>query len=238
MDLDDELRRLFRDERLDIQVKPGADQAVVTGARKARRKRVVLAGAGGTFAVAALVAGSIALAGIGGGVSMEPAGPVLTTTTGSSPTEPESQPKLPPVSAGGQVGYGKLQLGMSEADALATGLLTPGPDDSTGCHTYSTGTQPQTPGAVIISPAKGILRITLPDYAKTTMGISVGSTAAEVKMRYPAADEYDEGFSYLNTSPFPWYYQFIIANGRNPHADGDQVTLVRMQLTSIDCSSA
>ncbi|MET1076288.1 MAG: hypothetical protein ABWY11_26835, partial [Umezawaea sp.] len=64
MDLDDELRRLFRDERLDIQVKPGADQAVVTGARKVRRKRMMLASAGGTFAVAALVAGGIALAGV------------------------------------------------------------------------------------------------------------------------------------------------------------------------------
>ncbi|PRY45992.1 hypothetical protein [Umezawaea tangerina] len=236
MDLDDELRRLFRDERLDIQVRSGADQAVVTGARRVRRKRMMLASAGGTFAVAALVAGGIALAGVGGGVSMEPAGPVLTTTTSSRPAQEESSPKNPQAPTSGQVGYGKLHLGMSEADALATGLLTPGPDDPDGCHIYFSDTQPNISTPVVISPVKGVVRITLPDYAKTSMGISVGATVADVKMRYPAAVEYDEGFSFTTDNPFPWLYQFIVENGRKTHSLTDRVTTVRMQLTTAECA--
>ncbi|HWO64846.1 MAG TPA: hypothetical protein VNO31_32890, partial [Umezawaea sp.] len=99
VDLDDELRRLFQDQRLDIPVKPGADHAVVTGARRVRRRRVALASAGSAFAVAALVAGGVALAGLGGTASMPPAGSTPSTVTRTVTVEPST-------SVSGSVGYG------------------------------------------------------------------------------------------------------------------------------------
>jgi hypothetical protein len=222
VDLDDELRRLFHDQRLDIPVRPGADVAVVTGARRVRRRRIALASAGSTFAVAALVAGGIALSGLGGASSMPPAGPpVVTQTVTVEPNAPAS----------GSVGYGMIKLGMSEEEAVATGFLTRGPDDALGCHTYFTQGYPELVGAVVVSPEKGIVRITIPDTAKTSMGIGVGSTVAELKARYPRATEYAAGFSFATKGTPSWYYEFLVDSFR----DTDQVKMIRMRLDSPEC---
>lgn len=220
MDLDDELRRLFQDQRLDIPVKPGADDAVVTGARRVRRRRRALASAGSAFAVAALVAGGVALAGLGGPTSMPPAGPAPSTVTKTVSVEPST-----PVS--GSVGYGVLKLGMAEADAVSTGFLTRGPDDSLGCHTYFTQGHPDAVGAVVISPTAGVVRITLPDDAKTSMGISVGASVADLKARYPKAVEHDFGFTVTANGTPSWVYVFLV--------ESEAVTRIRMQLDTREC---
>jgi hypothetical protein len=222
VDLDDELRRLFHDQRLDIPVRPGADVAVVTGARRVRRRRLALASAGSTFAVAALVAGGIALSGLGGASSMPPAGPPAVTSTVTAEPKP---------STSDTVGYGVLKLGMSEADAVATGFLTRGPDDALGCHTYFTQGHPQLVGAVIISPKTGVVRITLPVDAKTSMGIGVGSTVVELKARYPAATEHDRGFTVVTQGAKTWFYAFLVDGLQ----DADKVTMIRMQLVAPEC---
>src|SRR5689334_21941968 len=68
-----------------------------------------------------------------------------------------------------------LRLGMSEEEALATGLLVNrGVDDALGCHTYSTTTFPDTPKAVVISPTTGIARLTQTSAFRTFEGIGVG----------------------------------------------------------------
>ncbi len=226
VDLDDELRRLFRDQRLDIPVRPGADDAVVTGARRVRRKRIALASAGSTFAVAALVAGGIALSGLGGASSMPPAGPSTVTATVTA------EPKTP---SSGTVGFGVLKLGMSEAEAVATGFLTQGPDDPLGCHTYYTQGQPDMVGAVVVSPKAGVVRITIPDTAKTSMGIGVGSTVSELKARYPAAAEYRHGFSFSAGGTPSWSYVFLVDGPGSPFLGTDEVTTIRMQLASPEC---
>ena len=64
-DLDDELRRLFSDDRLTLPVAEGAAGAVVAGARKRRRHRMAVAAAGGVLAVTGLVFAGAALTGIG-----------------------------------------------------------------------------------------------------------------------------------------------------------------------------
>lgn len=231
MDLDDELRRLFQDQRLDIPVRPGADEAVVIGARRVRRKRIALASAGSTFAVAALVAGGIALSGLGGASSMPPAGPSPSTVTRTVTVE--SKP-----STSDSVGFGVLKLGMSEAAAVATGFLTRGPDDALGCHTYFTQGYPQMEGAVVVSPTTGVVRITIPETAKTSMGIGVGSTLAELKARYPAATEYDSGFTFITNSTPSWYYKFLVDGTGGSFQDTDVVKTIRMQLESPECSLA
>ena len=223
MDLDDELRRLFQDQRLDIPVKPGADHAVVTGARRVRRRRVALASAGSAFAVAALVAGGVALAGLGGTASMPPAGSTPSTVTRTVTVEPST-------SVSGSVGYGVLKLGMAEADAVSTGFLTRGPDDSLGCHTYFTQGHPDSVGAVVISPTTGVVRITLPNDAKTSMGVGVGASVAELKARYPKAVEHDFGFTVTANGTPAWIYVFLV--------ESDSVARIRMQLDTQECSLA
>ncbi|MGH3863358.1 hypothetical protein [Actinokineospora sp.] len=62
MNLDDELQRLFADERLDVPVRPGATEAVVAGARRVRRRRVATAAVGGAAALSLLAGTAIVLA--------------------------------------------------------------------------------------------------------------------------------------------------------------------------------
>jgi hypothetical protein len=219
VDLDDELRRLFQDQRLDIPVKPGAEHAVVTGARRVRRRRTALAGAGSAFAVAALVAGGVALAGLGGSSSMPPAGPPPTAT--AEQTAPSYA----------SIGYGVLKLGMSEADAVATGFITRAVDDDRGCHQYTTTGHPGVVGAVVTSPTAGVVQITLPNEARTPMDIGVGSTVAEVKARYPAVVELHAGFVVRMSGTPSWNYRFDVSG----IDDAGEVSMIRMQLTAPEC---
>lgn len=59
MDIDDELRKLFADDRLDVPARPEAERVVVTGARRIRRRRAGVVFGGGMLSVATvLVAGT------------------------------------------------------------------------------------------------------------------------------------------------------------------------------------
>lgn len=90
MDLDDELRKLFADDRLDVPVRPEADRAVVSGARRARRRRAGVVFSGGMLTVATMVVAGTAF-GVGGDApahaplaAAESSG--LTTTTTPPPS--------------------------------------------------------------------------------------------------------------------------------------------------------
>ncbi|MCT2586622.1 hypothetical protein [Actinophytocola gossypii] len=90
MDLNDELRQLFADERLDIPVRPGAEATIVAGARRIRRNRR-LAVTAGAVAVAVLVSGGVALATHSTNRSLPPAettadAPIVTPTTSTATT--------------------------------------------------------------------------------------------------------------------------------------------------------
>jgi hypothetical protein len=94
MDIDDELRRLFADERLEVSARPGAGEVLVAGARRVRRRRITAATAGGALAVVAVVAAGVLLAG-GNPDAMPPANryknvPTSTTTSTSTTTTESS----------------------------------------------------------------------------------------------------------------------------------------------------
>lgn len=130
-DLDARLRALLADDRLALPVADGTDDAVLAGARRRRRNRMAAAAAGGALAATAAVFVGVAAAGLGRPVSVAPAGPrpvVLSTTDGT--VTGVGQP--PPVGriVLGPTGSGGLVLGMSLADAEATGQLV-GPATST-----------------------------------------------------------------------------------------------------------
>jgi hypothetical protein len=131
---------------------------------------------------------------------------------------------------------GEVQLGMSEAEALATGELTArGPDDALGCHTYSTRTFPDTGSAVVISPTSGVARVTLPSSYRTLKGIGVGSTAGEIRDAYIKASENRLGFTLFLSNTSTGYLVFLMSGEGSPFLDTDQVQRVRTQLLGSEC---
>lgn len=117
-DLDEQLRRLFTDERLTLPVAVAAEQVVVTGAQRRRRRRLAVASASGVLAVAAVVFLASTLTGIGrarGHVTVA-APPHLTQTLTTIPSTPTPMPTTTVPSAAGQLdvdGVDGLRLGMS-----------------------------------------------------------------------------------------------------------------------------
>ncbi len=103
MDLDDELHQLFTtaDDRLDVAVKVGAEEMIVAGARRVRRRRVIAATSAGAVGVVVAVVVGIALAG-GKPDAMPPATDLPTTT----------HPAVPPAQS-------TTQVTMTSANAAA-----------------------------------------------------------------------------------------------------------------------
>ncbi|TWP52762.1 hypothetical protein FKR81_06410 [Lentzea tibetensis] len=246
MDLDDELRRLFHDDRLDVAVKPGIDEEIVGGARRIRRRRNAVTGA---FVFAVFAAGGFAVANIGGSQSLPPAeSGTLTTTppTSSSASVPppviitqthtvtvtveEPPAGNAPNSNNVPAGYGKLKLGMSQADALASGVLVQPSNTALGpCAGYRSESVPADEAAVVLSPSHGVARIRLPGFAKTSAAIGAGSTVAELKAKYPAAVPQGSGFAVDMPGEPAWRYVFSV--------DGAQkISGVRMELKNSDCT--
>ncbi len=122
--LDDDLRRLFSDERLTVPVADGADRAVVAGAHRRHRQRLTVAAAGGVIAVVAVVTVGLGLSGVIRGPSSAvtaaspPQSLTLTTTTTTSPSPSQSAVADDVL---GPYGVGFLRLGMVEADVKSIG---------------------------------------------------------------------------------------------------------------------
>ena len=265
-DLDDQLRKLFSDDRLDVHSPPVAAETVVRGAARLRRRRAAITG---TFVVAILVGAGAGLAQLGKDRPDDTASAYLTTATptsststpptsvstytstvtvttnpppnsnGANPDTPSTPgrsdqksdpPPAPPTPEAQPGRYGSLALGMSEADALATGSLvepsTPA-DPENRCRAYATKSVPDS-NAVIISPARGIVRITLASFAKTPKNVGVGSKVADVKAAYANATQTGSNVVVpMNATP-AWSYIF--------ETDGTTVTTVFMRLNANDCT--
>ncbi|MFS8100298.1 hypothetical protein LFM09_24520 [Lentzea alba] len=86
-----------------------------------------------------------------------------------------------------RLGYGAFKLGMTLEEARAAGLTNLSWDGE-GDNLCVADDK------IAVSKSHGIERITLPADAKTSKGIGVGSTFAEVKRAYPNATEYRAGW--------------------------------------------
>lgn len=101
MNLDDELKRLFADERLEVPARPGAEDVIVAGAQRVRRRRIAAVTASGALAVVAAVAAGV-LVTSGNQDAMPPANrykntptSTTTTTTTTSSTQASSTQTVP-----------------------------------------------------------------------------------------------------------------------------------------------
>ncbi|WP_433514150.1 hypothetical protein ACQP2T_00095 [Nonomuraea sp. CA-143628] len=88
----------------------------------------------------------------------------------------------------GPFGYGSLKLGMTEAQAKATGLIVRKRIKApTTCATYDLKTQRYSGdrAGLFISKKQGVVTISGPGTVKTPQGIGRGSTPAQLKAAYP-----------------------------------------------------
>ncbi|MDX3657874.1 hypothetical protein PV646_11230 [Streptomyces sp. ID05-26A] len=186
---------------------------------------------------------ALAVAGIAACTSApeQNAAPARSTTAPSSATPPPVQvvtevvtatvtnPPQAVVKVDNRLGYGGLKLGMSLEEAHAAGLtdLTWGGPGEKNCVAD---------GEVAISRQYGVERITLPAEARTSKGIGVGSTFAEVKRAYPHASEYRAGWSAQVADNV--VYAFVGGIKRVHFADTDHVVRIKMTATTVQCAMA
>jgi len=128
-------------------------------------------------------------------------------------------------------GYGALKLGMPEAAAEATGLLT---DREPGkCDAYyfvpAEGSMPRSSG-VFISPASGVNRIGATSKTRTPQEIWRGSTLDDLRDAYPGLVQ-DSGQDWIYRAPAPGNtaaeYSFVVEN--------NQVEDFALELLHSDC---
>ncbi|MEU7740946.1 hypothetical protein [Nonomuraea sp. NPDC049158] len=121
----------------------------------------------GRSALVAALAGGVVLAGVAPAANAAPAAQKATL---------------------GPFGYGSLKLGMTEAQAKATGLIVRKTINApTKCSTYDLKTQRYggDRAGLFISKKQGVVTISGPGTVKTPQGIGRGSTPAQLKAAYP-----------------------------------------------------
>jgi hypothetical protein len=177
MNVEEELRRLFGDDRLDVAVRPDADRVIVAGARRIRRCRFAAATAG-AVAAAVLLGSGIALAGGEMRESLPPAESVGTTapTTTESPATTTTRPKpaatKPPA---------------PPASAPRTRHTTPAPDPTTSTPTTPSAPPPVDVVDAVFGPSGyGPLELGMPlDAAVATGALGQALWDDGVCARYP-----------------------------------------------------
>ena len=219
MNLDDDLKHLFADDRLDIPVRAGATESVVLGARRRRHRRVAGVTAAGALA-AVLAVGGVAIA--GGAADSAPIGPAergttaptitRVTTTTTIPTTSTATTTRPTTTLGGEVkgtatppatasgpvvgphGFGALKLGMGYEEAVATGVIVPDvpPRADRGCEGYDLVGYPNGENQISVYAMhdRGIAAIFLQPGMRTPEGIGIGSPVEDF---YDAYDHPDRG---------------------------------------------
>ncbi|MFI6100683.1 hypothetical protein ACIA8G_34470 [Lentzea sp. NPDC051213] len=147
----------------------------------------------------------------------------VVTQTVTNPPKPQAVAKK----VDNRPGYGALKLGMTLDEARATGMIGDLGDYQSGCASN---------GVVAISKKHGVERITLPRDAKTSAGIGVGATYADVKRAYPNASEFNKGYSARITGAAVEFQSKI--NAYMPYKDSDTVDRIKLLALDVDCSFA
>ncbi|WP_086839499.1 hypothetical protein [Amycolatopsis kentuckyensis] len=229
-ELEQRLRALFADERLDLPPPPDAGTVIVTGARRRRRRRHAVQAVAGVAAAVVAVASGLTMFRIhteGGTAAMsadgtaasikppenltpgrppEPSTPGPTGTQSIQASAPPGTPtptRRPPSSATPSTladvvtgpllaadGFGKLKLGMSEADVTAQAVTLSDPQAGASCTVYKAqGSGLPVAASVVISKAAGLVVVTPDVAAHTAEGIGAGATKPQILAAYPAAKE-------------------------------------------------
>jgi len=228
-ELEQRLRALFADERLDLPPPPGAGTVIVAGARRRRRRRHAVQAVAGVAAAVVAVAGGLTMIrlhaedgtavmsadgtessvkppeNLTAGRAPEPSVPEPTGTqsiqASAPPDSPSSNPPrpsathkpstLPAVSSGPLLaadGFGKLKLGMSEAEVTAQAVALSAPETGASCTVYKAqGSGLPASASVVISKAVGLVVVTPDVVAHTAEGIGAGATKDQVLAAYPTA---------------------------------------------------
>lgn len=165
-----------------------------------------------------------------------------TTTPEISPSvaAPASSP-APVVRKLGPAGYGELRLGQSEAEAMATGVITKVVGDAAegqGCWRQahlpgspSTGPD-ELPGLALFSDKLGLAAIYAYPGVETPEGVTVGTTVDEVRRIYPSwkivSDEgTQDGRGYADVPGGQAVYRIVTEDGK--------VSQLALQLKNQDC---
>ncbi|MGH3876108.1 MAG: hypothetical protein ACRDSK_03630 [Actinophytocola sp.] len=262
MNVDDELRRLFHDDRLDVAVRPDAEQLIVAGARRVRRRRFATATAGAVAVAVVLVGGGIALAGTGAQESLPPAvstttppptisdAPVTTTEPPAVRKKSANTAKTPPPAT--EAGEKSETTSSKPPPAYSLDTILPrnfGPlwlemSEQKALATGLLGAVEGTDGKctrytgtfgghVLVSANLGIVRIGVTAPVATPEGIHISSTVGDVRTAYPVVTDYRMG---LKTQTF----SFIIGGPGDyytPWPDTSPVERIDIDMTS-DCANA
>lgn len=129
----------------------------------------------------------------------------------TAPQSPSPSPSTIPVPPGtpvvGPTGYKKIDLGMTEKQALATGMLgSLPPNGRHHCVQYPFKGGSVADGAVLISPDDGVVLITPPKGARTPEGIGIGSPLADVTQVYPELAAGGNGSEEAKVPQHPHYW--------------------------------
>jgi hypothetical protein len=153
--------------------------------------------------------------------SPEPTMSVVTevvTNTVTNPPKPDDRP-----------GYGALKLGMTLEQAQATGMA------GTDFHVTVEG-KCRYNSNVTITDEGGVERIVLPKDAKTSAGVGVGTTLADVKKAYPSAVE--ESLGYFADVPGDARILFETSDTFVPRKLTDKVATIKLFKLALRCSAA
>jgi hypothetical protein len=165
-DLDQQLTNLFAAPGLTLRPRADATTVIVTRARRRRRRRSAIQVAGSIVAVCLLSVGVLQARSSG-----EPAPPAHSIA--GKPLRGEL------VMSGASVGA--LRLGMTLAQAEATGLLVP-PAKGSGCVHY-TGKKGIT---MVKIGSTGVSSIQVYTFIRTAQGAGIGDSYAKLQATYPS----------------------------------------------------
>jgi hypothetical protein len=144
------------------------------------------------------------------------------TTSVTNPPAPQAVMK-----SDDRLGYGALKLHMTLEEARATG--------QTDLTWEDAGDSPcVADGKVTISRKHGVVGIFLPAEAKTSKGIGIGSTFADVKSAYPDATEYGAGWTAAVDGDT--HYAFLSSSkSEDYHVLTEEVAGIKLLANGADC---
>ncbi|MEU7787138.1 hypothetical protein [Amycolatopsis sp. NPDC049159] len=230
-ELEQRLRAMFADERLDLPPPGDASAAIVAGAGRRRRRRRNLQAVTGAAAAVVVVAAGLTMVRIhtedgtavmsadGTDISVKPpenltqgrppqpstpgptgtqsievaAPPGTTTPKPSRPVSSHQPTALPSVSTGPLLaadGFGRLKLGMSEAEVTAQSVTLSEAQTGASCTVYKAdGSGVPATASVVISKVVGLVVVTPDVVAHTAEGVGAGATKEQVLAAYPTAKD-------------------------------------------------